>query len=98
MKETELRKIAISKLENFGFTVWFPPHIKYFQNDIFGVFDLIAIKEQGIINFIQITTLPNLSARRKKILTFFSQTGFIYHRVYIWAWDNKINDFKIENL
>jgi hypothetical protein len=95
MKETELRKKAILKLAEFGFVVWFPPVVKYFQRDIFGVFDLIAIKGD-LLNFIQITTLPNLSARRKKIQEFFSKNSCFIQRSYIWAWDENINDFKIE--
>ena len=43
-KETIIRKKAIKILEREKWIVWWPPKVKFRQNDIFGIIDLLAIK------------------------------------------------------
>src|SRR3989344_7558091 len=94
-KEAEIRKKAIQLLESQGWICWFPPKVKFKQTDVFGIIDLLALKGRGKKN-IQLTTLPNVSARRKKIANFLKKTK-IELTVEIWAWDKKRKKFKKEN-
>jgi len=96
MKEALLRKKATHFLQSQGWVVWFPKKVKFWETDIFGVYDILAAKKNRL-RFIQITTLSNLSARRKKIDRF-----LISNRVKIpsevWAYDAKKKYFKIEKV
>ena len=65
-KEAEIRKKAIKILTDENWICWHPSKVKYQQNDIFGIVDLLALRGKKIKN-IQLTTLPNVSAKRKKI-------------------------------
>ncbi len=98
MKESEIQKLAVQKLERDGFTYWFPPRT-WGERDILGVFDFIGIKERHII-LVQITTISHLSHRRKKITDFYerSRIQLFPNNVFIWAWDKRINAFKIEKI
>lgn len=103
-REAEIRKKAIQKLDKEGQIIWFSPKVKYKQTDIFGVFDLICWKKKkGSLKFIQLTTLSNLSTRRKKIQKFLKKhkinskiRGGI--KVEIWAWSQQKKTFKIEEI
>ena len=86
-KEAVIRKKAIKILTNESWICWYPPKVKYKQSDIFGVIDLLAIKGRRKKN-IQLTTLPNISARRKKI-TNFLKTYKIELPIQIWARNQK---------
>ena len=94
MKEALLRKKATQLLKNEGWVVWFPKKVKFWETDIFGVYDILAAKKNRL-RFIQITTLPNLSARRKKIQNFLISNG-VSIPSEIWAYDAKRKYFKIE--
>lgn len=101
-KEAVIRKKATKILEGGRWLVWRGPKIKFRQTDIFGAFDMICWqKGTGKLKFIQLTTLPNLSTRRKKIQNFFkknkinrkSKNGI---EAEIWGWSRKDKKFKIE--
>ena len=94
MKESEIRKKAIEKLRVDGWITWFAPKVKFQQTDIFGIIDLLALKGRKKKN-IQLTTLSNVSGRRKKI-TSFLKNNKIQMTVEIWAWSKKKKQFKIE--
>jgi hypothetical protein len=101
-KEAEIRKKAVQVLAKQNWLVWWPAKAIFKQNDIFGIFDLICVKKRaGNLKFIQLTTLPNLSTRKKKIRAFFKKIK-INSRirnnmgVEIWAWDSRNKTFKIE--
>lgn len=99
-KEAQIRKKAVEILESKGFVYWYPAKVKFKQNDIFGVFDLVCWrKKSSNIKFIQLTTCSNLSARRKKV-NFFLQENLIPTKipvgVEIWGWNQKKGEFKIE--
>ena len=97
MKESRLRQKLKEKLGIYGL-IWFPAKIKYYENDIFGCFDCIWYVDGRII-LIQVTTLTNLSHRRKKILNHFPRgTGGIPKDSYIYAWNDKLQYFKVVNV
>ena len=58
--------MAVAILEKQGYACWWSAKTKFHESDIFGIADLICSNKQGI-KLIQLTTLSNVSARRKKI-------------------------------
>jgi len=95
-KEAVIRKKAIKILADGNWICWYPAKVKYKQNDIFGIIDLLALKGRRQKN-IQLTTLPNVSARRKKIINFL-RTFKVELPVEIWAWDQKKKNFRKEKI
>ena len=98
-REAIIRKKAIAILTEAKWVSWYAPKVKFHETDIFGVFDLICWeKSSKNLKFIQLTTVSNLSARRKKIQGFFKKNGIISKsaKVEIWAWNNRQKNFKIE--
>lgn len=96
MKEAKIRKRAIEELQSDGWITWFAPKVKFQQTDIFGIIDLLALKGKRQKN-IQLTTLPNVSSRRKKIINFLKKNK-VEMTVEIWAWSNKKKKFKKEKI
>ena len=95
-KESEIRKKAIRILNKGGWITWFPSRARYKQNDIFGIIDLLAVKGK-IMKKIQLTTLPNVSAKRKKITNFLKKNR-VQMTVEIWSWDRKKRKFRKEKI
>lgn len=95
-KEAQIRKKVVEILEKENWIVWYPSKVKYKQNDIFGIIDLLAIKGKKKKN-IQITTISNISARRKKIINFVKKCK-VELPVEIWAWNQKKKIFKKEKI
>ena len=103
-KEAVLRKKAVQVLEKQNWIVWWPSKAIFKQNDIFGIFDLICLKKRaGNLKFIQLTTLPNLSTRKKKIRAFFKKNKINSKvrnnmGVEIWAFSKREKNFRIEKI
>lgn len=101
-REAEIRKKALEKLANGNWVFWYPPKVRFKQNDIFGAFDIICCKKRrGNLKFIQLTTVSNLSTRRKKIEKFFRENKIrskaaFNAKIEIWAWSKRHKAFKIE--
>lgn len=95
-KESLIRKRAIEKLRADGWIIWFAPKVKYQQTDVFGIIDLLALKGKRKKN-IQLTTPPNVSAKRKKITNFLKKFK-VELPVEIWAWNQKKRKFKKEKV
>ena len=95
-KEAIIRKKAIQILKDKGWIVWFAPKVKYQQTDVFGIIDLLAIKGKRMKK-IQLTTLANISTRRRKIQKFLKKFK-IEMSVQIWAWDSKRKKFRKEKV
>jgi len=95
-KENAIKKKAIQILEKEGWICWHPAKIRFRQNDIFGIIDLLAIKGKRMKK-IQLTTLPNISTRRKKIQKFLKKFK-IEMSVQIWAWNKKTKEFRKEKV
>ena len=93
-KEIETRKKAIQELTSQGWLIWYPAKVRYKQNDIFGIIDLLALKKNKM-RYIQLTTLPNVARQRKKILSFFKKNK-VKLPVEIWVWLKRERQFKIE--
>jgi precorrin-3B methylase len=96
MKEELIRKKVVNILEGDNWITWYPAKVKYKQNDIFGIIDLLAAKKRKRKN-IQITTLSNVSDRRKKIKNFLKKSK-IEMTIEIWAWNSIKKVFKIEKI
>ena len=95
-KESETRKKAIKILRKKKWITWFPPKVRYKQTDVFGIIDLLAIKGRFKKN-IQLTTLPNLSRSRKKIINFLKKFK-VELPVEIWSWDKRRKKFRKEKI
>jgi len=95
-KEALIRKKAIEILTEKNYICWFPPKVKYQQTDIFGIVDLLAVRKRERKS-IQLTTVSNISARRKKIVSFFKKSD-VEFPVEIWAWDAQKKKFKKERV
>ena len=95
-KETKIRKEAIQILNRKGWITWFPSRAIYKQNDVFGIIDLLAVKGRRMKK-IQLTTLPNISVKRKKITNFLKKNK-VQMTVEIWAWSSKKKQFKKEKI
>ena len=94
--EQFIRKKAVENLRKDGWITWYPYRIRYKQNDIFGIIDLLAIKRKRQKN-IQLTTLPNISTKRKKITNFLKNFK-VELPVEIWAWSKKEKKFRKEKI
>ncbi len=95
-KEAEIRKKAMEILRKGGWITWFGPKVKFKQTDVFGIIDLLALKGKRQKN-IQLTTLSNISVRRKKIINFLKKFK-VELPVEIWAWDRKERKFRKEKI
>ena len=95
-KESVIRKKAIEILEKQKFIWWYAPKVKFRTTDVFGVVDLLALRGRQRKN-IQLTTLPNVSAKRKKITAFLKKNK-VEFPVEIWAWSQKKKTFKKEKV
>jgi len=93
-KESEIRKKAIEILKKERWVVWWPAKVKFKQNDIFGIIDLLALK-RGKMRYIQLTTSSNVARQRKKILDLFKKKK-VKLLVEIWVWLKKEKRFKTE--
>ena len=101
-KESEIRKKAVQLLEKQKWLTWWPSRAIFKQNDIFGIFDLICFKKRtGDLKFIQLTTLSNLSTRRKKIKNFLKRYQLSKQNsadIEVWGWNKGKGEFKIESI
>ena len=95
-KEAEIRKKVIKILTEANWVCWYPPKVKFKQSDVFGIIDILALRGREKKN-IQITTLPNISTKRKKILAFL-KTSNVELPVEIWGWNKKAKSFKKERV
>ena len=95
-KEAVIRKRAVQILKEKKWAVWYPSKVKYKQNDIFGIIDLLAVKGRRMKK-IQLTTLPNISTKRKKITAFLKKFK-VEMSVEIWAWEKKKKEFRKEKI
>jgi len=95
-KESEIRKKAIKKLTAKNWLCWFPPKTRYHHTDILKIGDLVCAKGRQI-KFIQLTTVSNLSTRKKKIEKFLAENK-LKTPTELWAYSKKNKEFKIIKL
>lgn len=95
MKESVIRKKAIEVLTGEDYLTWYPSPVRWKKEiDIFGVFDIVAVKHLKVPRFIQITSLGNISARKKKVLNVFKDMLPLMS-IEVWGYDKKKKRFKI---
>lgn len=94
-KESTIRRHAHDTLVADGWVCWWAPHVRYRQEqDIFGVYDAVCAKPGEFPRFIQITSKSNISARKKKVLSFLTRTGVeVWSEV--WGYDASTRSFKV---
>ena len=95
-KENYTRRKLIKSLEDEGWVCWYPPKVKFKQSDVFGIIDVLALRRNQKKN-IQLTTLPNVAARRKKI-TAFLVNNQVALPVEIWSWHPRKKNFRKEKV
>ena len=97
MTEKQVSEIAKKKLQEDGYTYWFPPRT-WGERDILGVFDFIAARGTNLI-MVQLTTIQHLSDRRKKIQNFYRANNIGPLRgVFVWAYHPVKETWKIEKI
>jgi len=95
--EAQIRRRVTGHLLDNQYLYWFPYRAKFRdQQDIFGVFDIVAFKGR-IIKFIQFTDYSHHAARRRKVQEFIDRTGF-GGRAEVWSWNDKKKEFRFERL
>jgi len=94
--EAKIRKKAIEILTDKKWVCWFPKKVKFHETDIWGIADLICCQKKRV-RFIQLTTLPNVSAKRRKILSFCKKNR-VEIPVEIWGWHQKRKEFRRERV
>lgn len=96
MKERDIRKKALEVLTADGYISWWPSPVRWKKEiDIFGVFDIVAVKHLKVPRFIQITSLGNISARKHKVLKVFGDNLMPLASLEVWGFNKKKKVFKI---
>lgn len=95
-KESLIRKKALQILEEKKWIYWYPKKVKFQETDIFGIADLICCQKNKI-RLIQLTTLSNISYKRRKIIAFFKKNR-VQLPIEIWAWNSSKKIFKKEKV
>lgn len=95
-KESVIRKKVVQMLEKEKWVCWCPKKVKFHESDVFGIVDLLALRGRRQKN-VQLTTLPNISAKRRKITAFLKKYK-VEFPVEIWGWDKKKRKFKKERV
>jgi len=96
MREADIRKKALEILESGEWICWFPKKVKFHETDIWGIGDLICCRKKRI-KLIQLTTLPNVSRKRKKITNFLKKFK-VKLPIEIWAYSKKSKKFRKEKI
>lgn len=97
MTEAQIKSKANIILSDCGYVFWYPPKVKFYERDIFGIFDLVAVKD-NVVHFIQLTTISHLSHRRRKIKEFFAKHSVKIPHSYVWAYAPMDGDFIVERV
>ena len=95
-KEKDIRKKAVEILTKENWICWYPAKAKFKQNDVFGIIDLLAVRKKSLKK-VQLTTLSNISTRRKKITCFLKENK-IQMTVEVWGWCQRQKKFKKEKI
>ena len=94
MTEATIRRKAIKKLTEEGWVWWYPSRTRWKKKkDIFGVFDLVVVKEY-MTKFIQLTTREHLAERETKVRKFLSENN-LKIGAEVWGWNKKVKDFVV---
>lgn len=92
--EKQIRETVIQKLGRDGWIVWWPRKVRYIkEQDIFGVWDCIAMKKDKV-RLIQYTTKNNANARVNKIRAWMGRYDITFPGE-VWGYDTKKGEFDI---
>lgn len=92
--EENIKKLAKEHLKKQGYQVWYPVRSRWGkERDIFGIFDGIAWKEDQFI-FFQLTTMPNKSARYRKIKNYMNKHNLFFNSAYVKGMIIAFDDLK----
>ena len=72
-----------------------PARVKYYDNDILGFADVICVSKDKGVFFVQLTTLSNMSARKKKIMGVLKGKPKLDCWIEIWGWNARKKEFKV---
>ena len=98
MTERYIRNKYIDQKKREGFEEWHPPvprsvYIK--EKDIFGVFDLILThKISHDVYWIQLTSAPNMAARRTKIIERFRRDHIFFKNAFVVGYHKGRREFR----
>lgn len=102
MTEKQIRYLLVEELKRDwavdNIAIFAPARVRYFQTDIFGVFDVIAIHPRTkIIYFIQITSKQHRSERFRKIIEWLKKYElFNFSNGWLYCYDSIKKKFSKE--
>ncbi len=86
-----IEKLAFDILKKKRYLVWKPVKVKFHSQDIFGLFDLIALNKNEL-KLIQVQKARKRPYKVKKIFKLPQPQKISYE---LWVYDNKSKQFKI---
>jgi len=86
-----IEKIAFDYLKEKKFLVWKPVRVKFHSQDIFGLFDLIALNKKEL-KLIQVQKQRKRLYKVKEIFKLSKPKKISYE---LWVYDTKTKEFKI---
>lgn len=87
----KIEKIAFEELKKKKYLVWKPVKVKFHSQDIFGLFDIIALNKNEL-KLIQVQKQRKRPYKVKKIFKLPKPKKISYE---LWVYDEKIKKFKI---
>lgn len=85
-----IEKIAFDELKRNKFLAWKPVRVKFHSQDIFGLFDLIALNKKEL-KLIQVQKQRKRPYKIKKIFKLPKPKKVFYE---LWVYDSKSKNFK----
>ena len=86
-----IEKIAFDSLKTKKFLVWKPAKVMFHSQDIFGLFDIIALNKKEL-KLIQVQKERKRPYKVKKIFKLPKPKKISYE---LWIYDSKTKEFKI---
>jgi len=87
----KIEKIAVDFLKKKKFLVWKPPRVKFYSQDIFGFFDLIALNKKEL----KLIQVQKERLRPYKIKRIFKLPRPKKVNYEVWVYDPRLKKFKI---
>lgn len=89
-----VEKIVVEILRERSYLAWRPPKIKFFSQDILGLFDVIALNRNEL-RLIQVQRERKRPYKIRPILKLPIPKRIVYE---LWVYKSKIKDFEIYRL
>lgn len=99
MIEKDIEAHARAKMNRSKWLYWFPPRSYGRERDIFGVFDVLVLRPEGVL-FLQLTSIQHISDREKKILAWMKakKPKMPFCSIEVWAWDKQKSLFVVRSV